>query len=152
MSDRIDERLANLQTLCKTNLNDVWRKLFQAQPPLQLRRDLMARILAYRLQEQAFGVLNPRCQRRLRQLATAIRTDPRAAFRSTLLIKPGTRLVREWQSKTHIVHVGEQGYEYNGLRYDSLSEIARLITGSHRSGPLFFGLRVKQMPSSREVA
>lgn len=56
-------------------------------------------------------------------------------------IKPGTRLIRQWEGQTHHVTVGEAGFEYNGERYKSLSVIARLITGTRWSGPLFFGLK-----------
>ena len=56
-------------------------------------------------------------------------------------IKPGTRLIRQWQGKTHTVSVAETGFEFRGSRYRSLSEIARLITATRWSGPLFFGLK-----------
>ena len=62
-------------------------------------------------------------------------------------IKPGTRLIRQWDGETHHVTVCEQGFEYKSERYRSLSEIARLITGTRWSGPLFFGL--KQQPKDR---
>jgi hypothetical protein len=56
-------------------------------------------------------------------------------------IKPGTRLVRQWKEQVHVVEVETEGFEYRGVRYESLSEIARLITGTRWSGPLFFGLK-----------
>ena len=59
-------------------------------------------------------------------------------------IKPGTRLIRQWKDQVHIVNVEEGNYEYRGARYESLSEIARLITGTRWSGPLFFGLKSSQ--------
>lgn len=146
MPDEIGSRLANLPDLSKAALGQIWEQLFQITRPPRLRRDLMVRILAHSLQEQAFGGLAPDCQRRLQLLA-------RAQIRgSRLTIKPGTRLVRHWRARTHIVHVAERGYEYNGSSYDSLSEIARLITGTRRSGPLFFGLREKQTRSSQQEA
>jgi hypothetical protein len=111
----------------------------------------MVRILAHRLQEQAFGGLASGYRRRLQQLASAMETNSKQAHGSRRSIKPGTRLVRQWQSRTHIVHVAERGYEYDGSCYDSLSEIARLITGTRRSGPLFFGLKGKHTLSSKEV-
>ena len=54
---------------------------------------------------------------------------------------PGTRLVRQWGDRVHLVNVETNGYEYHGARYQSLSEIARLITGTRWSGPLFFGIK-----------
>jgi hypothetical protein len=57
------------------------------------------------------------------------------------LLKPGTRLLREWGGKTHTIIVLEDGFEHGGERYQSLTQIARRITGVHWSGPRFFGLR-----------
>jgi len=144
MPDPIVDRLANLPSLSKAALGELWKQLFHTTPPARLRRDLMVRLLAHRLQEQAFGRLASAYRRRLQQLASATESDPKRGLGARLSIKPGTRLVRQWQSRTHIVHVAEPGYEYDGSRYDSLSEIARLITGTRRSGPLFFGLKEKQ--------
>ena len=156
MPGKIVDRLANMPNLSKAALAELWEQLFQTSPQPVLRRDLMVRILAHRLQEQAFGGLASGYRRRLQQMASAIATDSKQARGSRLSskplsIKPGTRLVRQWQSRTYIVHVAERGYEYNGSRYDSLSEIARLITGTRRSGPLFFGLKEKHILSSKEV-
>jgi hypothetical protein len=62
-------------------------------------------------------------------------------------LKPGTRLVRQWRDQVHLVNVEADGYEYQGARYQSLSEIARLITGTRWSGPLFFGIKIEQSSS-----
>jgi len=150
MPGKIVDQLASLPKLSRAALEKLWEDLFQTTRPLRLRRDLTVRILAHRLQEQTFGALSPDYHRRLQQLAVTVGADPKLPSRPP--IKPGTRLVREWQSKTHIVQVVEGGYEYNGSSYGSLSEIARLITGTHRSGPLFFGLKQKQKSSSQEIA
>jgi hypothetical protein len=79
------------------------------------------------------------------------RTSSSTRILSSASIKPGTRLVRQWQDKVHIVHVEETGYEYKGSRYESLSEIARLITGTRWSGPLFFGLKSRPPRDSQEA-
>ncbi|MGA9527175.1 MAG: DUF2924 domain-containing protein [Terriglobales bacterium] len=150
MPDPIVDRLANLMKLSRASLVELWEQLFQTSPHPRLRRDLMVRILAHRLQEQAYGGIAPEYRRRLQRLARAMETE-KDVRGSRLSIKPGTRLVRQWQSRTHIVQVAERGYEYDGSCYDNLSEIARLITGTRRSGPLFFGLKEKQRLRS-EVA
>jgi len=147
MPGQIVEQLANLPNLNKAALDELWQRLFETAPP-RLRRELMVRILAHRLQEQTFGELGPEYQRRLQQLAAEIPARPTPG--QHLPIKPGTRLVREWRATTHIVQVAEHGYEYGGSSYNSLSEIARLITGTRRSGPLFFGLRQTRTSSSSE--
>ena len=141
MPDPVEKRLAALPTLTKAALYDLWKQFFHSAPSSQLRRDLMIPILSYRIQEQAFGSLSARAQERLRQLSRAFEKgcDPTAA--RAPLIRPGTRLVRQWGDQVHLVNVQTNGYEYQGTRYKSLSEIARLITGTRWSGPLFFGIK-----------
>lgn len=151
MPDSITERLATLPSLDKASLSKLWTELFSSSPPPRLRRDLMVRILGYRLQEHAFGSLSNRSLTRLRELARCLAAK-RESLHCAPTIRPGTRLVRQWQSETHVVHVEQQGYEYKGSRYDSLSEIARLITGARRSGPLFFGLKGNRVDNSKEAA
>jgi hypothetical protein len=141
MPDRVDHRLAALPTMSKAALGDLWKQFFGSTPLTRLRRDLMIMILAYRIQEQAFGSLGARIRERLRQHDRAFEkgSDPSAARAPH--IRPGTRLVRQWGGQVHLVNVETNGYEYQGTRYQSLSEIARLITGTRWSGPLFFGIK-----------
>ena len=73
-------------------------------------------------------------------MAKALRTTGRVAPTPGLSLKPGVRLVREWRGRTHTVTVTEDGFEYAGTRYPSLTKIAKKITGAHWSGPRFFGL------------
>jgi hypothetical protein len=148
MPDAINQRLATLPKLGKAALLDLWQELFNSPPPSQLRRRLMIPILAYRLQEQAFGPLSPKSRGRLDQLARVLRSNSKNAISSVPTLKTGTRLVRQWRDQVHLVNVEASGYEYQGARYQSLSEIARLITGTRWSGPLFFGLK-NAPPSSQ---
>ena len=126
MPDPIANRLAALPALNKVALCDLWKQLFNVPPPPQLRRDLMIPILAYRVQEQSYGALSAYSRNRLRQLSRAFESDSNAAIPSVPSIKPGTRLVRQWRDQVHLVNVEPRGYEYRGVRYQSLSEIARL--------------------------
>jgi len=137
----VQNQLAILPKMSKAQLLNLWREHFNKIAPSQVRRELLVRILAYKIQEKAFGGLRNTTRRRLRQLADALEANPSAALPNVRRIKPGTRLIRQWQGKTHQVTVGEADYEYSGQRYASLSEIARLITGTRWSGPLFFGLK-----------
>jgi hypothetical protein len=137
----ITKRLRLLSAFGKPELSAEWQRLFSRPAPEALRKDLMLRVLAYRIQEVAFGGLKPATRKRLQQLAKAIAENPRAPVSPAPSIKPGTRLVREWNGKPNVVTVLEEGFEYSGKRYGSLSEIARLITGTRWSGPLFFGLK-----------
>jgi len=145
----ITQRLDSLAKLNKPELCGLWQQLFKREPPLKMRKQLIRRVIAYRLQEQEFGGLNGTQLRRLRQLASALEANPNATVSSRPPIKPGTRLVREWKQQVHTVEVDAEGYQYKGARYESLSEIARLITGTRWSGPLFFGLKAKQSRESR---
>jgi len=77
---------------------------------------------------------------RLHQLAEGFANNSKKVMPSKPTLKPGTRLVREWRDQVHLVNVEANGYEYKGGRYKSLSQIARLITGTRWSGPLFFGI------------
>ena len=145
MPDPTSERLASLRQLSKSALCDLWKHVFEVPPPSPSRRDFMIPILGYRIQEQVLGgALSSDSHRRLRQLACKFAADPNSAVSSEPSIKPGTRLVREWKGHVHVVHVEEKGYEYEGARYKSLSQIARLITRTRWSGPLFFGLKDKK--------
>jgi hypothetical protein len=137
----LSERLKSLPGLDKPALCKLWSELFKEPVPIGVRRELVVRILAYRLQEQAFGDLSPASHRRLRQIAAHIESGKGNPTAESQRIKAGTRLIREWQGKKHIVTVAQTGYEYQGTRYGSLSEIARHITGTRWSGPLFFGLK-----------
>jgi hypothetical protein len=119
----------------------LWEKLFDAPVNRALRRELMVPILAYRLQELAFGGLKPSIERRLKEIAAGSRTG---RGETTIRPKAGTHFVREWQGKLREVAVLPDGYEYNDRTFGSLSEIAREITGTRWSGPAFFGLRSRR--------
>ena len=134
------EKIAALQTLGTGALRSLWQEAFGTPAPIRTSRDLLLRALAYRLQEQAEGGLSKAARRRLAGLA-----DPKTAGGPPSSAAPrprtGTRLIREWQGEVHRVTVLDGGFEYRGRRYASLSRIAREITGTRWSGPLFFGLR-----------
>jgi hypothetical protein len=139
----IAARLSALPLLHKPAVSALWRKLFETDPPPKMRKELMVRFVAYRMQEQEFRPLSNGSHHRLRELADTVKANSNSnspGSRETA-IKPGTRLVREWKDEIHVVNVEQQSYEYRGTRYGSLSEIARLITGTRWSGPLFFGLK-----------
>lgn len=141
MLANVNDRLAELPKMSTLQLRALWKELFKQAPPRQVRRELLIRILGYRIQELAYGGLTTTTRKRLRELARKFEADPNAEISGTPRIKPGTRLIRDWGGKAYRVTVLENGYEYAGQRYSSLSKIARLITGTRWSGPLFFGLR-----------
>lgn len=104
-----------------------------------MSRGLLLRAIAYRIQEQALGGLDRATQRRLDR-ATKNLAAGRPVAPPTPKIKPGTRLLREWQGVVHEVIVADRGVRYRDRTWPSLSAVAREITGARWSGPRFFGL------------
>jgi DUF2924 family protein len=144
VSEALEAKIAALPNMNIDQLRARWRLDLKQAPPLHIRKQLLVPLLAYKLQEQAYGGLRPEIKRRLRELGASINREPRKTgdpFTIAVRIKPGTRLIREWEGKTYQVTVGETSFEYNGVQYTSLSAIASLITGTHWSGPRFFGLK-----------
>jgi hypothetical protein len=119
-----------------------WRRLYHNDAP-RISRDLLILGIAYRLQEIQHGGLGKATLRKLRTLAKTLRTTGRIGPTPGLSLKPGARLVREWNGRTYTVSVTEDGFGYAGTNYPSLSKIAKKITGAHWSGPRFFGLLAK---------
>ena len=143
------EALARLPELEIGELRQHWRRLFNATAPQHLRRDLLVRALAYRTQELALGGLRPEMQRRLCQIAQQVKVSGRARSRSDAQLRAGTRLIRAWQGRIYEVVVLQAGFSWQGTHYRSLSAVARKITGTAWSGPLFFGLKQSRSASRR---
>jgi hypothetical protein len=122
-----------IRSLALDALRRHWRVIFGRTPPAALSKDLLGRMIAYRLQEQVFGGLDGESLRFLDSLGRQA-GSPRRRF------KPGTVLVRDYQGQRHIVTVISDGFDWQGKTYPSLSAIARAITGTAWSGPRFFAL------------
>ena len=137
--DAIEGEITRFRSLGLEELRREWRRLYHAEPP-RISRDLLVLALAYRLQEIEHGGLGKSTRRKLQTMAKALRTTGRIGPTPGLSLKPGARLVREWAGRTHSVTVTEEGFEYAGENYPSLTKIATKITGAHWSGPRFFGL------------
>jgi Protein of unknown function (DUF2924) len=135
------EALARLPELGLGELRQQWRALYKTDASPHLSRELLLRAVAYRMQEVALGGLRPERQRQLRQFAQQVKENGVGRIRSRPELKPGTRLVREWRGRTYQVLVLDDGFSWQGTHYRSLSALARKITGTAWSGPLFFGLK-----------
>ena len=144
--------LVALETQDVGSLRAAWQRVYRASPPDHISRDLLARAIAHRLQEIAIGGLRPAARRKLTawssSLAAGEDQQPQAA---AVRLKPGATLVRTWRGTTHNVHVRDDGFEHQGTRYASLSHIAQVITGTHWSGPRFFGLNQTPRSTARDV-
>ena len=141
MPEETSARIKELPRLSKPKLVTLWRELFAASPHPKLRRTLMIPILAYQIQEQAYGGLKACTRRRLKKLAEELEQNRKAPLVNKPHLRTGTKLLRRWQGQMYEVLVVEEHFEYRGKRYTSLSEIARQITGTRWSGPAFFGLK-----------
>jgi hypothetical protein len=136
----VEQRLAEIETFDSKALRQEWQKLYGCPAPKRVRRDLLLRAVACRIQELAFGGLKPATVRRLKQLADQSRVGPLTPPPAAASLRPGMRLMREWDGEPHWVEVVEKGFSWRGQLYPSLSAVARAITGSRWSGPRFFGL------------
>jgi hypothetical protein len=135
--------IRSLPTLPKERLVSLWEENF-SKTPGKIRPELMLPILAFRIQERAYGGLSTETKDRLRQVMDSLEPKRRSHNEARNRFKQGTRLVREWKGKTHEVILTDDGYDYLGKKYKSLSPIACEITGTHWSGPAFFGTRKKE--------
>ena len=129
----IEAEIARIRSLPLDALRRRWRVIFGRTPPAALSKDLLGRMLACRLQEQAFGSLD-------RESLRFLDASARRGGVSRRQLKPGTVLVRDYHGQRHTVTVAPDGFNWQGTTYPSLSAIARAITGTAWSGPRFFAL------------
>jgi hypothetical protein len=142
-----------LECLSKLGLSELrvkWSTLHGSDAPDCLSANMLKVAISYRLQEQASGGLSRQAQLRLKALIASPRKGSNIAAHTTLT-KPGTKFLREWQNKVLEVQVLADGnFIYEGQTYSSLTIIAREITGTHQSGPKFFGLKRAKLKSMKE--
>jgi hypothetical protein len=135
----VETGIAELVDQSTHDLRLAWRRVHRIEPPVGLSRDLLIRALANQLNERAYGGASRALRRHLQTLAGEFEKGG-ASSDPDILPKTGTTLVRQWRGHAHTVLVREDGFEYEGQRYRSLTVIAERITGAHWSGPRFFGL------------
>lgn len=127
----------SLDRMPRSDLVCLWRDCVGSKPPKGISRRLLVGAIAHAQQQREHGGLPDNVERRLSQLMAG---EPIAAVAIKHALKPGTRLIREWNGVTYTVDVDPDGFVWNGERYGSLSAVAREITGARWSGPRFFGL------------
>jgi Protein of unknown function (DUF2924) len=136
----VEREIAKIERMSLTELREAWLKRFGKAAPKLKGRDLLIRVLAFRLQADVFGDHSPEVKRKLAHLASVLAKDSRAPLFPTPSLKPGIVLTREYRGVVHRVLVQTGGYLYDEKAYSSLTDIARTITGSNWSGPRFFGI------------
>ena len=145
--DPVESLLTDLASMGVGDLRALWKKRFRQRLPELSSPDLLRRLIAWKIQVQAFGGFDPETSRQLKSLMrSADKRKPSDSQPPPLLnLRPGTILVREWRGVEHRVLVLETGFEYRDKHFASLSHVARHISGTHWSGPRFFGLEPQQL-------
>jgi hypothetical protein len=155
-SRSIQAEIGSLRALTLDELRRRWRAMTGRKLPNGFPRFLLLRMVAYELQARVFGDLDKASIEYLDRIGDCLSSPAAQAAKGLaraqmvvppverLPIKPGSLLVREWKGVLHRVTVLKQGFAWNGEVYDSLSTIARAITGTEWSGPRFFGLRERK--------
>jgi Protein of unknown function (DUF2924) len=139
--EKLSSEIAGLESLDLNQLRARWKLLYEIEAPPHLSRDWLRRAVAYRIQENVLGGLRPATRRLLERVAEDAGVRKPSRVVPTRKVGPNTILIREWGGTRHEVTVVENGVMFRGKRYRSLSQVARMITGSQWSGPLFFGLK-----------
>jgi hypothetical protein len=145
--ESLASEIASLSKLGIDELRERWKAMFGKAPSRDISRSFLTRAIAYRVQEKALGGLKPSTQRLLAEFAHDRANGSALAAAPSRIVQPGAMLVREWRGISHQVSVLEKGFSFGGRHYRSLSEVAREITGTRWSGPLFFGLKRSQQES-----
>ena len=148
IEERLRREIAGLVDLTIDELKERWRLIYHCAPPGRSSRKLLVSAIAYRMQEQVLGGLKPSVRIMLERVSAnsiASRVPP---LRPVSKASTGTVLIRDWRGQSHRVTVLEHGVLYRKQNYRSLSQVARIITGTRWSGPRFFGLRGRSKEAS----
>ena len=143
-TETLEAELDRIAALGLDDLRALWLKMTGQVAPRVLSRNLLARMLAYHVQEQRLGRLGREMRQRLDGLA-------RGSGEPVRHLKVGTVMVREHQGTLHEVMVVSGGFSWRDKTYPSLSAIAMAITGTSWNGPRFFGLRGEGAPTADAV-
>ena len=136
----LEAEIARLPDLGLDELRARWKTLFGHPAPKSLRRNFLARAVAYQMVE-AFGGLSETTKRRLREISAAVRRGDGDAADIGSQTRPGTQMIRQCRDKTHTVTAPSDGFEWDGRAYRSLSAVAKAITGTNWNGFAFFGIK-----------
>ena len=148
----IDSQISTLSDLSVSDLRKLWKSHFATEAPTVRSGAILCRLIAWQLQAEASEGLDSASERALNKIGQAMDRDGLYEPKIRSGFSPGVILSREWKGVIHRVTAADNGFDYLGKRYRSLSEIARAITGTRWSGPRFFGLEQKTAPASRAAA
>jgi hypothetical protein len=116
-----------------------WQKYFKISPPTKSSREFLSKNISWQKQAKEQGI---NLKKFYKTLDTALSQYVMGKkIRPELIVKSGTKFIRQWQGKVHEVEASGSEFIYNGVGYKSLSAIARKITGTQWNGKLFFGVK-----------
>lgn len=147
---RLEALVAEIEEAKLPRLRDLWRTHLQSEPPKLKSREFTASLLAWQLQARVLGGFDRWTEQRLKVLAASLDRDPAYRPHAPLMLKPGLVLTRDWKGVEHRVLVQSDGFLHRGKTYRSLTEVARVITGTRWSGPRFFGVEAGRRRRKRE--
>lgn len=124
-----------------SNLKAQWREIFNQDPPFKASRDFMQGHIAWTQQAKEHGGIKRKANNQMKQMMQQMRGGAEPTPDTSLIIKPGTKLIREYQGEKHEVITIAEGFRYKGKAFNSLSSIAREITGTRWNGKVFFGVK-----------
>lgn len=150
-SKDVAAEVARIGDLSAAELRALWPRLFGRPVPSHLHRHLLVRAIAWQIQAEAFGGLSKAAARQLELIAAREFGETSTSSSPPRRLKSGTKLVREWHGTVYEVFVRDEGFDCGGTRYRSLSAIARAITGTNRSGQVFFGLKSAPAKAAAEA-
>jgi hypothetical protein len=144
----VTTQLARLPDMDHRQLRTLWREIFRETCPFKQNREFMIRRIAHQLQLRRYGGLDSTSRKRL---DTFVDERTRRMREESRIVRPspGTVIVRQYKGEQHRVAVLMRGFEYRKIHYNSLTEVAKAITGTHCSGPMFFGLTRTSKPKVR---
>ena len=148
----VEIELTKLVHMPIKDLRDTWKERLENEPPAIRSREVMVRLLAWRLQAYALGGLDLPSERKLSEIADVLERTGTYEPKQRRDLSPGVVVTREWKGVVHRGAVTTGGFECDGRRLKSLSDVARTITGTRWSGPRFFGLEQKPERPARTVA
>ena len=136
-------KLRELENFDLPDLRETWQQYYGTAAPASMSRELLRLAVGYKMQEEMSGGLSRRTLLQLSTIMTVSGTKGLSDVSGRVPApRSGTKLIREWQGQVHEVLILEDGqFAYGGKTYRSLTMIARQITGTHQSGPRFFGLK-----------
>lgn len=146
----MDEKLARLRGMNKSELLQLWEKEFTEPAPAKHSPALLRWEIAWRIQSATHGGISGQTGRRIKSLAAAFQKNSDHLPHAVPRLTPGVVLSREWRGTLHTVQVAESGFIHNGVRHPTLSSVARKITGTQWSGPAFFGMKKKSERSKAD--